>query len=590
MFLFKLGNNPTAKTIYKTLVTVKKQQQPHSSLPDLEDLNKYFASIGSILSSKLPKVTNTDTIQQVENTMVVYPTNTFEVTSIIEKMKNKKSCGEDGISNEILKCCSPIVDEYIAIAFNKCILEKTYPTCFKVAKVIPLHKKDDKSDPANYRPISLLSSLGKLFEKLLHKRMVKFCEKEKILTSTQYGFRSKRSCVDAISTVTEYIRTEIDRKSIGQICFIDLQKAFDTLDHNILLNKIEKYGFRGPIYHIVKSYLENRWQFVASDYAISSKRRIFTGVPQGSVLGPLLFLLYINDLHQVIKDSRIAMFADDTTVLNAGDKTSPLITQDLKNMTNWFVSNKLTVNVNKCEAICFGCGKPDKVTILSNELPYQKACKYLGLHLDGNLKFREHIDYVTKKLNKFCGLMYRVRHMYPRKCLLMFYNSFAKSVICYGLIVYGSAAKTNLKKIENAQRRILRAIFFKNKFDSLRDILLDNKIFTVYELYTLEIVKELFKQLRNESAVQYLEIPNVSDAIMTTRWRAKGLFSTTYSRTVTKRKSLENTLRKTYNWLKWMDLIPNDINKLSSPKMRAYITKLGYLYIIDNKELHSILF
>ena len=109
-------------------------------------------------------------------------------------------------------------------------------------------------------------------------------------------------------------------------------------------------------------------------------------------------------------------------------------------------------------------------------------------------------------------------------------------------------------------------------------------------MVTFKIVKELFKQLRNKSAVQYLEIPNVSDAIMTTRWRAKGLFSTTYSRTVTKRKSLENTLRKTYNWLKWMDLIPNDINKLSSPKMRAYITKLGYLYIIDNKELHSILF
>ena len=297
----KLGNNPTAKTIYKTLMTVKKQQQPHSSLPDLEDLNKYFASIGSILSSNLPKVTNSDTIQQVENTMVVYPTNASEVTSIIKKMKNKKSCGEDGISNDILKCCSPIVDEYIAIAFNKCILEKTYPTCLKVAKVIPLHKKGDKSDPANYRPISLLSSLGKLFEKLLHKRMVKFCVKEKILTSTQFGFRSKRSCVDAISTVTEYIGTEIDRKSIGQICFIDLQKAFDTLDHNILLNKIEKYGFRGPIYHIVKSYLDNRWQVVASDCSISSKRRICTGVPQGSVLGSRLFLLYINDLHQVIK-------------------------------------------------------------------------------------------------------------------------------------------------------------------------------------------------------------------------------------------------------------------------------------------------
>ena len=156
--------------------------------------------------------------------------------------------------------------------------------------------------------------------------------------------------------------------------------------------------------------------------------------------------------------------------------------------------------------------------------------------------------------------------------------------------MYGSADKTNPKKIENAQRRILRAVFFKKNFDSLRDILLDNKNSTAFKFYTLEIVKELFKQLRNESAVQYLEIPNASDAIMTTRWRAKGLFSTTYSRFVTNWKSLENTLRKTYNWLKWFDWIPNDINKLSSPKMRAYLTKLGSLYIIYNKELHSILF
>ena len=181
-----------------------------------------------------------ETIQQVEITMVVYPTSASDVTSIIKKMKNRKSCGEYGIRNETLKCCFPNVDEKIAIAFIKCILEKIYPTCFKVAKVIPLHKKGDQSDPANYRPISLLNPLGKLFEELLHKRMVKFGEKEKILTSTQYGFRSIRSCVDAISTVTEYIRTEIDRKSFRQTCFIDIQKAFDTLDHIIFLNKIEK--------------------------------------------------------------------------------------------------------------------------------------------------------------------------------------------------------------------------------------------------------------------------------------------------------------------------------------------------------------
>ena len=377
-------------------MTVKKQQQPHSLLPDLEDSNTYFASMGSILYSKRPKVTNADAIQQVENTMVVYTTNASEVTSIFEKMKNKKRCDEDGISNEILQGSFPIVDDQIAIASNKCVLEKTNPTCFKVEKVIPLHKSGDKSDPANCRPISLTSSLGKLFEKQLHKRMIKLCEMEKILTSTHHRFRSKRSCIDASSTVMEYNRCEIDRKSIGQIGFLELQKTFDTLDHNMLMNKIDEYGFRGPIYHFVKSYLENRWLFVASDCPISSKRRICTGVRHGSVVRPFFFLLYINDLYQVVEDSRIAIFADDTTVLNAGDETNPLITQDLKNMTIWFVPKKLTVTVDKCEAIAFGCGKPDQVTILSNKVPYQKACNYFGLRLDCRLKIRKHVDYVTK--------------------------------------------------------------------------------------------------------------------------------------------------------------------------------------------------
>ena len=164
-------------------------------------------------------------------------------------MKCKKKVSEGDITNEIIKCCSPIVENYIAIAFNKCIHEKTYPKCFETAKVIPLHKKGDKTDPSNYRPISLLSSLGKVFEKLFHERMVKFC-KENILRNTQNGFREKRSCIDTINSVTEFMRNEIERKNKGQACFIDLQKAFDTLDYEILMIKLEKYGFRVTISEI----------------------------------------------------------------------------------------------------------------------------------------------------------------------------------------------------------------------------------------------------------------------------------------------------------------------------------------------------
>ena len=134
-------------------------------------------------------------------------------------------------------------------------------------------------------------------------------------------------------------------------------------------------------------------------------------------------------------------------MIKSGKRIDPLLSQEIKYVRDWFSSNKLTVNPEKCEAMCFGYGKPDKIKMLVSELKYKASCRYLGIHVDKKLLFREHLDYVVKKLNKFCGLIYRVRHIYPRKCLLMFYNSFAKSVICYGLLVYGSAAKTNLQKI-----------------------------------------------------------------------------------------------------------------------------------------------
>ena len=159
----------------------------------------------------------------------------------------------------------------------------------------------------------------------------------------------------------------------------------------------------------------------------------------------------------------MVIFADDTTIIKAGKRTDAAIKSDIVTVSKWFESNKLTINTDKSEAMFFGCGKPNNLRILSKELEYKNSCKYLSVHIDKNLRFREHIDHVVKKLNKVCGLIYRVRHLYPRKCLLMFYNSFAKSIITYGLLVYGTAYKTNMTKIEAVQKRILRAIFFKKK-------------------------------------------------------------------------------------------------------------------------------
>ena len=262
----------------------------------------------------------------------------------------------------------------------------------------------------------------------------------------------------------------------------------------------------------------------------------------------------------------------------------------MDNLSQWFCQNRLSINRDKCEAVAFGSGHPSEILILDKKIPYSNACKYLGVYVDKTLRFREHIDYFEKKLNKFCGLIYRVRHMFTQKCLLMFYNSFAKSRICYGLLIYGSAAKTNLSKIEKAQRRILRAIFFKKKFDSLHDLLRTNKILTVFELFVLENIKELFRQLRSEAPESFIVLDANDVGTYTTRWNMKKLMPAQYSRTVLKRRSLENLLRLTYNWLMEAELIPTYLRKLSSYQVKKLITSITANYVVDNKHLFAYYF
>ena len=260
--------------------TQKNKDQQPNELPGLEKLNEFFVYVGSVLSSRLPQTAYSSGSFNCDKTLFMEPTGEFEVASIIKALKSKKSCGMDGISSEILRCCSPIIERHLALAFNKCIDEGVFPDIFKIAKVVPLFEKGDKKDPANYRPISLLSSLSKVFEKISYNRMIRFTEKNDLICPMQYGFRNNMSCVDAIAAITKFVRTEIDKKAQGQACFIDLQKAFDTLDHHLLLKKLENYGFRGKIFEILRDYLSDRTQYISHNRVCTEKLNIVSGVPR----------------------------------------------------------------------------------------------------------------------------------------------------------------------------------------------------------------------------------------------------------------------------------------------------------------------
>ena len=299
-------------------------------------LNTHFGTVGQKMANKFDDIDPSrlkDPLSLIkkeenQNSMVMFPTNANEVLTLISKLNNKKSSGYDSISNQIIKASSHTITPYLVKLFNICITNGTFPNSYKIAQVIPLFKGGDKESPNSYRPISLLPSIGKLFEKLISLRMVKFLDKFDILSKDQFGFRAKFATEHAITDIHEKLLHNLDNGLNSCAIFLDLAKAFDSVSHKILLDKLFYYGFRGNIYNLLKSYLEGRYQFVKLNDCFSSLIDIVFGVPQGSILGPLLFLIFINDLPDST-NFYVKLFADDTFLCAQNKNFS-----DLENTVN----------------------------------------------------------------------------------------------------------------------------------------------------------------------------------------------------------------------------------------------------------------
>lgn len=434
-----------------------------------EAFNDHFSTIGLTLAENITK-TNANPLRHINpisSSIFLQPSTVNEVVLLINDLKTSKSPGPDNLTAQMVKDNVASFSRILSESFNLIIQTGIYPNCLKLAKVIPIFKSGDPSKPDNYRPISTLSVLNKIFEKLLINRMVHFLDIHNILYSMQYGFRSGSSTTVAITELVDKILEETDlRRYVGAL-FLDLKKAFDTLNHGILLRKLEHYGIRGVANDVIRSYLENRSQLVSYAGEMSSYRQINVGVPQGSNIGPLLFLIYINDISKLHLTGVPRLFADDTALFYPNIDPNLIIANmhyDLQVLQNYFCDNLLSLNLQKTKYMIFRSPRktlpnlPDLVMDV-NVIERVDSFKYLGIHLDCILSWDYHIKKLAGKISTMCGILKRISHFVPRKVLFMFYFAHVHSHLNYLIIAWGRACKSKLKKLQTLQNRCIKIIY-----------------------------------------------------------------------------------------------------------------------------------
>ena len=269
----------------------------------------------------------------------------------------RKASGHDKISNKLLKLASPYIYQSLTDLFNLSIKLRSFASDWKIAKVFPIHKSGERADANNYRPISVLSTIARLFERLMYDQFYSYLTEYDLIDTRQSGFRSLHSTLTALLDMSNQWCFNIDRGMVKGVIFLDLKKAFDTIDHEILLMKLACYGVDDQSLLWFRSYLNDRQQVCHVNGVYSNKDFITCGVPQGSILGPVLFLLYINDLPKCLDHSIARLFADDTNMTFAGCNIKSIqeqMTSDLNNIFQWLCSNKLTLNVLKTDFMLIG--------------------------------------------------------------------------------------------------------------------------------------------------------------------------------------------------------------------------------------------
>jgi len=579
--------NPRRSKVHKSVSILESNGKTIFDKKEIADkFNDFFVSIGTKTKAGLrpSRKRYSDFLNnQNENSFFINPTDPQEIEDIISQLQSSKATGPNSLPTNILKEIKKHISKPLCHLINISFESGEFPDIFKLAKIIPVFKSGSRVDVNNYRPISLLSNISKIIEKLMHSRLYKFLQQSKCFYQNQFGFRLKRSTSDALVCILDSLQSKMDKGEFSCGVFIDIKKAFDTVDHKILLSKLEHYGIRGIANLWFKSYLNERRQFVCIDSINSNIQQNNCGVPQGSILGPLLFILYINDLNKAINHSEVYHFADDTSLILSNQSFKELTKQmnrDLNLLSEWSRANELCLNVAKTELIIFN--PPGKATNLKYKIKLDNTViklssfvRYLGILLDNQLNWSSHISQLSMRLSRAIGILSKLRYNLPLNTLKMVYHSIFNSHILYGIQIWSQNSQTIRTKIQNFQNRAIRKITFSNSNCDMDSLYKDLKILKFSDLIYVQncifmsrVENDLMPENYKSKFSYRNEVHNHD-----TRAASRGLFNIPNVNTH-RFGSLSTTYRCIHDWNNFLSSLDgNTLESLKTFQIRPMLSK-----------------
>ena len=510
------------------------------------EFNKYFVSLASNLNQAYNEIGELsinglpsfyDYLPRSNpSSIYLHDCTPEEIIKIISELKNGKS---SDIPIHIVKQSSHTISPLLSVLYNECMKNGTFPNDLKIGRISPIYKKDNEELLENYRPVSTLAVFGKIFEKIIYSRLYSFFQSQNTFYENQYGFRKNHSTSHALNFSVSYVESCLKKKQHVLGIFIDLSKAFDTIPHQELLKKLENYGIRGNANNLIASYLSNRSQYVSVLGEDSEKLPVIYGVPQGSCLGPLLFIIYINDICRTTELGKFVLFADDTNIFVADHCRKKVYEKANKilNLVHLYMKcNLLHINIKKC---CYIHFKPSRVKVEPDPAEVEESiltlnntvikrvseAKFLGVIIDEQLKWNAHVQSLNSKLKCEISKLCRIRKVIPQDQFKELYHTLFESHLGFGISVWGGISNNKLEPLFVTQKKCIRIMFgdkeaYINKMSTsartrpkshqklghdfyekehTKPLFKTNNLLTVHNLYKYTCLLEMFKIIKAES-------------------------------------------------------------------------------------------